>query len=69
MSADKMSNFRRIFCTGGRDEETDETLNQCLFVSTGPEEKKLKSKKEKMKERRERWLHSEFNTRGHVCSF
>jgi len=31
----------------------------CPPCFTGPEEKKIKSKKEKMKERRERWLHSE----------
>lgn len=32
-------------------------LTVCFL--TGPEEKKVKSKKEKMKERRERWLKSE----------
>ena len=32
----------------------------CVCVFTGPDEKKIKSKKEKMKERRERWLNSEY---------
>lgn len=33
-----------------------------VVVRAGPEEKKLKTKKEKMKERREKWLNSKFTT-------
>jgi len=36
-----------------------------VFVYTGPEEKKIQSKKEKMKERRERWLSSESTLNEH----